>query len=207
MELYEKVFGKYLDGAIKQGDNLLIKCLWHSPDNKPSLSISTDPNKPVYKCWSCGKVGSLVGAYIELNNVDYKTALKELDMFDENKAHYKPPIWQDLHPKREVKKMKPEIDYSKYCYDVWNDTIMDEKKYEFYGKKLYELRGITYDTAVACMIGYDVNKGWIFPITRFSDNKVVGYEVRQKEFKKFSNGSKCFKADNTPSCLSVEWKV
>lgn len=206
MELYEKVFGKYLDNAAKQGENLVIPCLWHS-DHNPSLSISTNPEKPVYKCWSCGKKGSLIGAYMELNNVDYKTALKELDMFDEN--HKSLPKYQHPHPEQLVpkeKKERVEVDYNDYCYKVWNDTIMHDKFYEFYGKKLYELRGITYDTAVVCMIGYDKDKGWIFPIIRYGDNKTVGYEVRQKEFKKFSNGSKCFKADHTPSCLSVVWQ-
>ena len=199
MELYEKVFGKYLDGAIKQGDNLVIKCLWHSPDNKPSLSISTDPNKPVYQCWSCGKRGSILGAYMELNNVDYKTALKELEMFDEN---YSQPVY--VTPTETLKKQKKEVDYTDYCSEVIGNSILHNKNFAFYGKKLYELRGITYHTAVACGIGYDINKGWIFPFCRLQDNKCVGYEIRQKEFKKFDfNKSKCYKAENSTSCFSI----
>ena len=98
-----------------------------------------------------------------------------------------------------------DTDYSEYCFKVWNDTIMHDEFYEFYCKKLYELRGLTLPTAVVCMIGYDPQKGWIFPCVRYSDNKIVGYEIRQKYFQtfKFKNGkeTKCYKADNTPSCL------
>ena len=82
---------------------------------------------------------------------------------------------------------------------------MHDEFYEFYCKKLYELRGLTLPTAVVCMIGYDPQKGWIFPCVRYSDNKIVGYEIRQKYFQtfKFKNGkeTKCYKADNTPSCI------
>lgn len=207
MELYEKVFGKYInEKSVKSGNNIMINCLWHK-DDTPSLGISTDPNNLTYHCFGCGKKGSLIGAYMELNGVDYKTALKQLDMFDDNYKPLKP--FEHPHPEQVVPKAKKEhieVDYSEYCYRVWNDTIMSESEFVKYGKKLYELRGITYDTAVACMIGYDSQRGWIFPIIRYGDNKTVGYEVRQKEFKKFSNGSKCFKAENTPSCLSVVWQ-
>lgn len=204
MQLYEKVFGKYLDNAKKQGDNLVIPCLWHS-DHKPSLSISTNPDKPVYQCWSCGKKGSLIGAYMELNNVDYKTALKELDMFDDN---YKPqPVYVSLPEPVKHEKTVKDVDYSEYCYNAWTNTIMHNNHFAFYGKKLYELRGITYDTAVACCIGYDKNKGWIFPFSRLQDGKCTGYEIRQKEFKLFDfNKSKCYKAKDSESCLSVVWK-
>jgi hypothetical protein len=142
--------------------------------------------------------------------IDYITALKQLDMFDNDyKPAPTPPKFVTTHPEQLVPKAKKqhiEVDYSDYCYKVFFDTIASETEYAKYGKRLYELRGITYDTAIACMIGYDDSKGWIFPIVRFGDNKTVGYEVRQKEFKKFSNGSKCFKAENTPSCLSVVWQ-
>ena len=33
-----------------------------------------------------------------------------------------------------------DTDYSEYCFKVWNDTIMHDEFYEFYCKKLYELR-------------------------------------------------------------------
>ena len=201
MELYKKVFGKYItEKSQRAGNNIMINCLWHE-DKSPSLGISTDEKNPVYHCFGCGKRGSLIGAYMELNNVDYKTALKELEMFDNN--YQKPTYITPIETKKQEKK---EIDYSEYCINTWNNTIMSENFSE-YGKKLYELRKITYPTAVACMVGYDNSKGWIFPFYRLKDGKCCGYEIRQKDFKKFEfNGSKCYKAKDSLSCLSIVYK-
>lgn len=200
MQLYEKVFGAYIPpNPTRTGNNIIISCCFHANDDTPSLCISTDENKPVYHCFGCNKSGSLIGAYMELNNLTYFEALKQLEL-DTPIQHA--PNRQIIH-KPEPPKI--EIDYSDYCYKVWNETIMHEKFYEFYAKKLYDLRGITYPTAVACMIGYDPNKGWIFPCVRYKDNKIVGYEIREKYFQKFKfkNGSeiKCYKAEHTPSCI------
>ena len=58
------------------------------------------------------------------------------------------------------------------------------------------------------MIGYDENKGWIYPIYRYPDFKCVGYEVRHKEFKTFDfNKSKCYKAPNSQNCLSIVYRA
>lgn len=204
MQLYEKVFGKYItEKSTKVGNNIMINCPWHN-DKNPSLGVSTDNNNPVYHCFGCGKRGSLIGAYMELNNVDYKTALKQLDMFDENYTQSQKPVYITPVTDISYKKEKKEIDYTDYCSEIISNSILHNKNFAFYGKKLYELRGITYDTAVACGIGYDINKGWIFPFCRLQDNKCCGYEIRQKEFKKFDfNNSKCYKAENSISCFSV----
>lgn len=207
MELYQKVFGRYLDGAVKQGNNLVIKCLWHN-DKNPSLSISTDPNKKVYKCWACGKSGSLIGAYMELNKVDYKTALKELGEFDDNYIPAPSYVSKTVSKQPKIKQKneatpKEIEDFEKYITITFDNTI---KFWDFFYKKLYELRGITLDTATCCMIGYDKNKGWIFPIIRYPDMKFVGYEIREKNFGIFDfNKTKCYKAPNSHSCLSVTY--
>jgi len=197
-----KIYSSYLEPNTNTDDeNVLIKCPFHN-DKNPSYAVSTNPNNPVGHCFSCGVKHSWVGFYMQTRNVDYKTALKELEMFDNN--YQKPTYVTPIETKKQEKK---EIDYSEYCINVWNNTIMNEKYFTFYGKKLYELRGITYDTAVACMVGYDKEKGWIFPFCRYPDEKCTGYEIRHKEFKKFDfNKSKCYKAKDSVSCLSIIYK-
>ena len=198
MELYEKVFGSYIpQNPITTGENILISCPWHHDPNA-SLCVSTNPNKPVYNCFGCGKKGSLIGAFMDLNHLSYPEALKELDM----DKPYEKPVKQIIvkeKPKKEV------IDYTDYCLKVWDNSIMHDKFYEFYCKKLYELRGLTLPTAVCCMIGYDPDKGWIFPCVDYKTKKILGYEVREKNFQKFKfengNETKCYKAKGTPSCL------
>lgn len=199
MELYKKVFGQYIPNRPNTtGQNIMINCLWHN-DKNGSLCISTDENKPVYNCFGCNKKGSLIGAFIELNGLTYPEAMKALEM---DKPFEQRPVKQPI-----IKQEPPRVDtdYSEYVFEVWNNTTMNEEHFEFYCKKLYELRGLTLPTAVACLIGYDPTKGWIFPVMRYNDKKIVGYEIREKYFQlfKFENGNetKCYKAKNTPSCL------
>lgn len=197
---FEKIYANVLTGKENLNKKEIQVCCPFHNDKNPSMSINTENGK--YICFSCNAHGSAVGYWMQTRNVDYKTALKELDMFDEN---YQKPTY--ITPVEVKKQDKKEIDYSEYCYNVWSNTIMHEKFFEFYGKKLYELRGITLDTAIACQIGYDKDKGWIFPFCRLKDGKCTGYEIRQKEFKKFEfNGSKCYKAKDSESCLSVVWR-
>ena len=197
--LFDKIFGDLIpQGTNTNQKNIMIPCIFHV-DKNASLCISTDENKPVYNCFGCNEKGSWIGFYMKRNNLTYPEALKALDMDK--------PMEQKTVKQIISKEPPPRIDtdYSEYCFKVWNDTIMNDEFYEFYCKKLYELRGLTLPTAVVCMIGYDPQKGWIFPCVRYSDNKIVGYEIRQKYFQtfKFKNGkeTKCYKADNTPSCI------
>ena len=197
--LFDKIFGDLIPpGTNTNQKNIMIPCIFHN-DKNASLCISTDENKPVYNCFGCNSKGSWIGFYMKRNGLTYPEALKALDM---DKPLEQRPVKQIIS-----KEPPPRVDtdYSEYCFKVWNDTIANEEFYEFYAKKLYELRGITFDTAAACLIGYDPSKGWIFPVIRYEDKKIVGYEIRQKYFQhfKFKNGkdTKCYKADNTPSCL------
>ena len=50
-------------------------CLWHS-DTQPSLSLHEKGN--FVKCFSCDKYADSIAVYQELNNCDFKTAVKEL---------------------------------------------------------------------------------------------------------------------------------
>lgn len=210
-EHFLKIYGDYLEPNTDINQkNVVFKCPFHA-DSNPSYAVSTDPTHPVGHCWSCGAKHSWVNFYMTTRGIDYITALKQLDMFD-NDYKTKPtsPKFVTTHPEQLVPKAKRqhiEVDYSDYCYKVWNDTIASDTEYAKYGKRLYELRGITYDTAIACMIGYDNSKGWIFPFQRFPDHKCTGYEIRHKEFKKFDfNNSKCYKAKDSESCLSIVYE-
>ena len=206
-EHFLKIYGDYLEPNTDINQkNVVFKCPFHV-DSNPSYAVSTDPTHPVGHCFSCSEKNSWIGFYQKTRNVDYKTALKELDLFEEN--HVTQPKYVHPHPEqlipKEVKHKTVEVDYTEYrnkCIDNYFNN------YEVLGKKLYELRGITLPTAIVCMIGYDENKGWIYPIYRYSDFKCVGYEVRHKEFKIFDfNKSKCYKAPNSQNCLSIVYRA
>lgn len=197
-DLFNKIFSDIIPpGTNLNTKNIMIPCIFHE-DKNASLCISTDENKPVYNCFGCNAKGSWIGFYMKRNGLSYSEALKALNM---DKVEQKPV--KQIISKEETPRV--DTDYFDYCYKVWSDTIMHDEFCEFYAKKLYDLRGISLLTAVCCMIGYDPDKGWIFPVIRYKDKKCVGYEIRQKYFQtfKFKNGkeTKCYKADNTPSCL------
>lgn len=197
LENFEKIYAPVLNGKEDlRKREIQVLCPFHN-DKNASMSINTESG--LYHCFACNASGSAIGFYMKRNNLTYPEALKALDM---DKPMEQRPVKQIIS-----KEPPPRIDtdYSDYCFKVWNDTIMHDEFYEFYCKKLYELRGITMPTAVCCMIGYDPNKGWIFPCIDYETKKCVGYEIRHKLFQhfKFKNGkeTKCYKAKNTPSCL------
>lgn len=204
LDNFEKIYAPVLNGKEDlRKREIQVLCPFHN-DKNASMSINTESG--LYHCFACNASGSAIGFYMKYNNLTYREALEKLG---QNNYNYEnKPIKQIISkekPKREL------IDYSNYCYKVCNDTIMHNEFYEFYAKKLYDLRGITFDTAVACLIGYDPSKGWIFPCIDYETEKFVGYEIRHKLFQhfKFKNGNeiKCYKADNTPSCLCWIYKA
>jgi len=54
---------EYLDGVHKYQNYYMERCVFHSPDNNPSLRVSDFG----YKCLSCGVRGSLVRLYNEVS--------------------------------------------------------------------------------------------------------------------------------------------
>lgn len=195
LDNFTKIFASVLTGKENLNKSEIQVCCPFHNDSNPSLCINIDTG--LWVCQGCGEKGSAMGFWMKLYNVDYKTALKELGEFDED---------YQRKPKIIIEKEKPvhiDDDYTDYVLKSIKNV---HDNYEFFFKKLYELRGLTMPTAISCSIGYEHAKGWIFPIMRYEDGskaKIVGYEVRQKEFKKFNSGNKCYKATNSPSCLSV----
>lgn len=180
---------------------IMVFCPFHSHNHKtPSMSINTKTGQ--FKCFSCGAEGGAVSAWAKMHNITISQALKDLDEFDDD---FKERPVQIMPQLVKQKQEQPEHDYSDYILQILNESLLHEQRYAFYGQKLYELRGITYPTAVACCVGYDPKKGWIFPTVRYGDNKIIGYEVRKKDFKLFDNGTKCYRSKGGANCLSVTY--
>ena len=197
--LFDKIFSPFLNGKVnKSGSDLIISCPFHA-DNTPSFSVSTDENKPVVYCFSCGFTGTWVDFYMATRGVNFSQAKKDLDLPDKEFGERQikmPPL---VKPREQVI-----VDYSEDCINA--TKIFYNGCHQYFADKLYKARGITLETAVCCLIGFLKNVGWIFPVVRFSDGKFVGYEIREKNFGKFHFGGremKCYKAPHTPSCLSV----
>lgn len=193
--MFNKIFGRYIPPNTRiAGKDIKIRCPFHGGggERTPSLSIHLDPNKQVWHCLACGEGGTWIEFFQKVNNLTYPQALEALELQDNNSIQYIPA-------KKEEKIL---TDYTK---DIFNACeTMQGKFYETYAKKLYNLRGLTYSTAVACQIGLK-KEGWVLPVIKFDSGEYCGYEIREKNFQLFSGGNKCYKAKNTPSCLSYVW--
>ena len=195
--MFNKVFGQFLNGKeTKRGDEITINCPFidHN-DSTPSFNINIQ--KEVYNCFGCNRKGSFVGFAMEYYNKTFKEAIQFLELDQQINNNY---------VKKEYKEIKKEvINYSDYIAKCF-DNYLDSKDF-YLPKKLHALIGITYTTAIPCLIGYDYNKGWIFPIMEYANEKIyLGFEVRHNDFKIFDNNNKCYKGKGTPSCLSVVYR-
>ena len=196
LENFTKIYAPVLTGKENlNAKEISVLCPFHR-DKNPSMSINTENG--LYYCFACGAKGSAIGFYMKQNHLSYNEALQAL-----HNNYSTPAIMKQIQP---ITPQKTLSDYTSYIQKITDASIFHDDHFSFYGKKLFDLRGITLSTAIACLVGYDPEKGWIFPVIKYPDEKIVGYEVRKKDFTKFSNGSKCFKADNTPSCLSLVYK-
>jgi len=196
LENFEKIFAPVLTGHENLNNKeIQVRCPFHK-DDTPSMCINTETG--MWICFGCNEKGNAITFYEKTRGVDYKTAIRDLNIDNERKIIIKSP------PEKR-KEDKKTVDYSKYCNKVFDDIYSTSERYHFYTDKLFELRGIKPETAVNCLIGYDPNQGWVFPIYRYPDLKCVGYEIRHKLFKKFFGKTKCQKAVHTPACLAVVW--
>lgn len=198
----KKIYAPILKGGEQfDGRELQLFCPFHSHSYKtPSMSVNTKTGN--FICFSCGEKGGAVSFYSKTRNVTISQALKDLDEFDDDFKERPVQILPQLPSKP---RQLEEHDCSDYILQILNESLLHEDRFAFYGKKLYELRGITYPTAVACYVGYDKSKGWVFPTFKYPDQKVVGYEVRKKDFTKFNNGCKIYRSEGGCNCLSVTY--
>ena len=72
----------------KKGQNYWGCCPFHN-EKTPSFSVSED--KGFYHCFGCGEHGDIISFTMKSENVDFKTAIKELaDMAGLKMPDYKP---------------------------------------------------------------------------------------------------------------------
>lgn len=69
-----KVIGEYVE-LKKAGISYKGLCPFHK-ENTPSFHVT--PSKNIYKCFGCNAGGSAIDFYMNYNNLDYITAVKEL---------------------------------------------------------------------------------------------------------------------------------
>ena len=128
----------------KKGQNFWGCCTFHN-EKTPSFSVSED--KGFYHCFGCGEHGDIISFTMKSENVDFKTAIRELaDMAGLKMPDYKP---------RDAAQIAREESYIKITDDA--ATLFQKKLFEDVGKHALEYikkRGFSDDMIKKYRIGY-----------------------------------------------------
>ena len=128
----------------KKGQNYWGCCPFHN-EKTPSFSVSED--KGFYHCFGCGEHGDIISFTMKSENVDFKTAIKELaDMAGLKMPDYKP---------RDAAEIAREESYVKITDDA--ARIYQQKLFEPIGEHALNYirgRGFTDDMIKKYRIGY-----------------------------------------------------
>lgn len=128
----------------KKGQNYWGCCPFHN-EKTPSFSVSED--KGFYHCFGCGEHGDIISFTMKSENVDFKTAIKELaDMAGLKVPDYKP---------RDAAEIAREESYVKITDDA--ARIYQQKLFEPIGEHALNYirkRGFTDDMIKKYRIGY-----------------------------------------------------
>ena len=128
----------------KKGQNYWGCCPFHN-EKTPSFSVSED--KGFYHCFGCGEHGDIISFTMKSENVDFKTAIKELaDMAGLKMPDYKP---------RDAAEIAREESYVKITDDA--AKIYQQKLFEPIGEHALNYirgRGFTDDMIKKYRIGY-----------------------------------------------------
>lgn len=137
---------KYI--SLKQsGRDYLGICPFHD-DHKPSMRVS--PDKQLYHCFSCGNGGDVIGFHMNYNNLDFRTALKELAA--------SAGIQLENSRKQQINKTNNEIFFkiNNYVLKVFRNNLNQTSE----GKKAFDYlinRGLEKETIEQFCIGYSMN--------------------------------------------------
>ena len=128
----------------KRGQNFWGCCPFHN-EKTPSFSVSED--KGFYHCFGCGEHGDIISFVMKSENVDFKSAIKELaDMAGLKVPEFKP---------RDPTQVAREESYVKITDDA--ATLFQQKLFEESGAHALEYikkRGFTDDMIKKYRIGY-----------------------------------------------------
>ncbi|MBT4367705.1 DNA primase, partial [Candidatus Peregrinibacteria bacterium] len=125
----EELIGQYCQ-LQKKGRNFVCLCPFHN-DTHPSFTVS--PDKGIGYCFACNSGGDIFSFYQQVENVDFRQALKDLA----EKAGVELP---EVSKESVVK--KDEKDRLRECLEATKDFYADSLKNNEVAKKYLEERGI-----------------------------------------------------------------
>src|SRR4051812_30278993 len=148
-----RIIQPYAQDLKKKGSNWMACCPFHQ---EKTASFSVNPSKGFYKCFGCGKGGSVYNFLMEMEGLNFPEAIKRVaeitgvmlpePIDDEQFARTK-------KKKEEKKKLDDEvIDLNRVAMEFW-ESELDGKRAKA-AREYLENRGISLETQKTFRIGY-----------------------------------------------------
>ncbi|MGI8408316.1 MAG: DNA primase, partial [Pyrinomonadaceae bacterium] len=139
----------------KKGSNWMGCCPFHS-EKTPSFSVS--PSKGFYKCFGCGKGGSVYNFLMEMEGLSFPEAVKAVA--ERTGIPLPEPVddvnYQKNKKKKEAKKKIADqvIDLNRIALEFWEAELQKKYAKAKAAREYLETRGISEETQKAFHIGF-----------------------------------------------------
>ena len=136
----------------RRGANYIACCPFHH-EKTPSFSVS--PSKGIYKCFGCGKAGSVVSFVMEHEQMSYAEALKYLGKKYGIEVKEKEESQEDVQQRLHHESLLIVNDFAQKFY---TEQLLHSDEGVAIGLSYFKERGFTDETINKVLLGYAPNK-------------------------------------------------
>ena len=136
----------------RRGANYIACCPFHH-EKTPSFSVS--PSKGIYKCFGCGKAGSVVSFVMEHEQMSYAEALKYLGKKYGIEVKEKEESQEDVQQRLHHESLLIVNDFAQKFY---TEQLLHSDEGVAIGLSYFKERGFTVETINKFLLGYAPNK-------------------------------------------------
>ena len=136
----------------RRGANYIACCPFHH-EKTPSFSVS--PSKGIYKCFGCGKAGSVVSFVMEHEQMSYVEALKDLGNKYGIEVKEKEETQEDIQQRLHHESLLIVNDFAQKFY---TEQLHTTEEGVAIGLSYFKERGFTDETINKFLLGYAPNK-------------------------------------------------
>ena len=136
----------------RRGANYIACCPFHH-EKTPSFSVS--PSKGIYKCFGCGKAGSVVSFVMEHEQMSYVEALKYLGKKYGIEVKEKEETQEDVQQRLHHESLLIVNDFAQKFY---TEQLLKSEEGIAVGLSYFKERGFTDETIEKFLLGYAPNR-------------------------------------------------
>ncbi len=150
-----RIIQPYAQDLKKKGANWMACCPFHQ-EKTPSFSVN--PSKGFYKCFGCGKGGSVYNFLMEIEGLNFPEAIKRVA--EMSGVMLPEPVddraYEKGKKKRDEKKQLADqiIELNQIALEFWENELQAKNAKAKAARKYLETRGISDETQKAFRIGF-----------------------------------------------------